>query len=68
MSRNRDDLQAPTLHSVDEWTMVNVIALPELPMKKMARIDHFTGTVPVETNTPKGLADSEPEGLNRRVT
>jgi|WetSurSiteA1Bulk_404760.scaffolds.fasta_scaffold53557_2 hypothetical protein len=68
MSRNRDGLQAPTLHSIDEWTVVNVIILPELPRKKMARIDHFTGTVPVETNTPKGLNDSEPEGLKRRVT
>ena len=63
MSRNRDDLEAPTLHSVDEWTMVNVIALRELPTKKMARIDHFTGTVPAEANTPKGQTDSELEGL-----
>jgi hypothetical protein len=68
MSRNRDDLQAPSLHSVDEWTMVNVIALPELPRKKMTRIGHSTGTVSVETNTPKGLTDSEPEELKRRVT
>jgi hypothetical protein len=43
--------------------MVNVIALRELPTKKMARIDHFTGTVPAEANTPKGQTDSELEGL-----
>jgi hypothetical protein len=48
--------------------MVNVIALPELLRKKLARIGHSTGTVSVETKTPKGLTDSELEGLKRRVT